>query len=288
MLTRLPQTRAARRGFTLIELLVVIAIIAILIGLLLPAVQKVREAAARMSCSNNLKQMGLAVANYAGANQDKLPPLSPIYSSGIPLTYDTFYGQILPYLEQDNLYTVAKNSGAIYNLGTSYVKIFICPSDGSVTNGIPTTGTTAYAASCYGPNYLVYGTSSGTGLVTGNIAQYTIGNIPDGSSNTVSVAERISSYQAYSTYCNTAWYPYAYGASGPLYGSQIGAFGLNYLPQTNAKAVSATPYGASSPHTTCQTLLLDGSVRGVSSAVSLTTWGYALQPADGQVLGSDW
>src|SRR5215510_15058717 len=97
-----------RRGFTLIELLVVIAIIGVLIGLLLPAVQKVREAAARMQCANNLKQIGLAVHNYADANE-KVPNAWLYQWNGFGgnspnRDITTFWHLILPFIEQDNLY----------------------------------------------------------------------------------------------------------------------------------------------------------------------------------------
>ena len=132
--------RARRPAFTLIELLVVIAIIAILIGLLLPAVQKVREAAARMSCSNNLKQLGLGMHNHADA-LGGLPycPYNPGLGGALTLTYKPWSAKhgwtvdILPFIEQQNVYM-------LYNLNVGWggtvnsvavatkIKVFICPS----------------------------------------------------------------------------------------------------------------------------------------------------------------
>jgi prepilin-type N-terminal cleavage/methylation domain-containing protein len=95
----------ARSAFTLIELLVVMAIIAVLVGLLLPAVQKVREAAARSQCQNNLKQIGIASHNAAGTYSNELPPALGPYPRNSPTSMiETSHVWLLPFIEQQNLY----------------------------------------------------------------------------------------------------------------------------------------------------------------------------------------
>jgi len=197
-----------RNGFTLIELLVVIAIIAILIGLLLPAVQKVREAAARMSCSNNLKQLGLALHNYESGNQ-KLPPLYPFTAPNSTVQNYRYtwsvLAQINPYLEQTNIYNTMDLTQMMYgptNQVTTQnqfavvqkVKIFLCPSDRSEPVS------SAFGVANIGPcNYVAnHGTGmAGNGSPINSDGIFPVQNgvkitdIIDGTSNTAMMSESI-------------------------------------------------------------------------------------------------
>lgn len=190
--------RPARLGFTLIELLVVIAIIAILIGLLLPAVQKVREAAARLKCQNNLKQIGLALHNYETANQ-YYPP-SFIHRGALTTNNGSWsiHGRLLPYVEQGNAYNVV-NLDAPYdsqlNTGvpTMRVPIFICPSEVNdqvrTKDGVPYVYPVTYGFNM--GSWLVFNPATNSG---GNGAFYPNSRLrpmsfTDGLSNTIAASE---------------------------------------------------------------------------------------------------
>jgi prepilin-type N-terminal cleavage/methylation domain-containing protein len=189
-----------KRGFTLIELLVVIAIIAILIGLLVPAVQKVREAAARMSCSNNLRQIGIGLHNYHGTFNRFMPARGNLQNPAqvtVPTVYGGWMCNLLPYVEQDNLLKSLTsypnfNFGTFLQNYTKTVKTFVCPSDGRGFDQNPGLGgMTSYlgvignepdlGAQFFGPTNGIF-----------DIASYgtRFADITDGTSNTLMVGER--------------------------------------------------------------------------------------------------
>ncbi len=207
MSTRCPVSTSQRRiaprlGFTLVELLVVIAIIGILIGMLLPAIQSVREAARRASCMNNLRQMCLAVHGYESANQH-FPPSFEI-EHGFVLTNNngswSIHGRLLPFVEQSNAYdkvnlNLSWDSQASTGIPTLRVPLYQCPSEvhDEVRRDNTTRQPKVYPQN-YGFNFgswLVYDPTSsrqgdGPFFVNSNVG---FGNIIDGTSNTMCAAE---------------------------------------------------------------------------------------------------
>jgi prepilin-type N-terminal cleavage/methylation domain-containing protein len=296
------------RGFTLIELLVVIAIIAILIGLLVPAVQKVREAAARTQSMNNLKQLSLALHSCNDAN-GKLPPSFGYFpgpndgtrnggNTGVcPAHGGSLHYFLLPYIEQDNLYRDPTNiQGDSWYAGTQgghnpfYVKTFMSPADNDYTTGVSVAngrpGTT-YASNAYvfSPNGNVGGANTDWGQAS---SRTIVSAFQDGTSNTIAFAE---------SYVDCGGTGKLWTESNSGQGAcdfQGGWFGTGQQGNGPYPQFKPTPSQCNpcmlQGHSSSVILvgLGDGSSRPVSSGISQATWMSALLPNDGVPLGPDW
>jgi len=313
-----------RVGFTLIELLVVIAIIAILIGLLLPAVQKVRESAKKTKCQNNLKQLALAAHSFNDANA-KLPILtnwsstagSPTYgyagyggadivpSDGLALS-GSWLGHLLPYIEQGNLFNAANGDlHTMYNgqpVRAYVVPTFVCPSDPSSDPNRPENETDGNWVGTQntppGKNQAITNYMGNGGVFRSRAPKDLVSSMPDGTSVTVMIGE---AYQ----YCDGSHGP-AWGGIYPDNGWKIPAFGNDstYNAAGSEPDYSATINGVPTSFQvlpkTCnigvlqtghssgmQVAMGDGSVRNVGT-ITVATWVAACTPNDGVPLGSDW
>jgi prepilin-type N-terminal cleavage/methylation domain-containing protein/prepilin-type processing-associated H-X9-DG protein len=219
-----------RRAFTLIELLVVIAIIAILIGLLLPAVQKVREAAARLKCSNNLKQLGLALHGYHDANGHFPAPRGTHTPAPLFTEFRGWMCEILPYVEQDalyhNMYTTPWYVGFFATYNTP-VNVFLCPSDPRTLTAVPAgngalTSYVGVTGSDNDVNLQFNGPTNGIFDIASRGTRLT--DIADGASNTLMTGERPPTANLFEGWWGASDYDNLL-STRQLYGDLFGASG---------------------------------------------------------------
>jgi prepilin-type N-terminal cleavage/methylation domain-containing protein len=283
------QRMRTRNGLTLLELLVVVLILALLIGLLLPAVQRVREVAARLSSTNNLKQMALATHGFADTHNGYLPLVDGFeYAGGDELIGFRFshHAMLLPYLEQQNAYRMFQDALKRDNGGlksTLLLKIFVSPADFSIA-GMP------------GPAHSICSYPANAQLF---VLFMKIDTIRDGASNTIAHAEHYSRGCGGDLRFDWTQGNFGYDGGGiwpatfadPKVGTEIPLNGV--IPSTTFQVRptlnECNPTLAQTPHRSGMLVsLMDGSVRTLAAGMSPATYWAAVSPTGGEILGSDW
>jgi prepilin-type N-terminal cleavage/methylation domain-containing protein len=284
-------TALQRSAFTLLELLVAIAIVAILLGLLLCAIQRVREAAIRLESMNNLKQIVLATHNFAHARNGRLPSIDGNLHSANP--GQALFVALLPFVEAGN---IQAGDGESPEVKYPNRRLFLSPADPSITGIIG--GLSSYAA-----NAQVFHGSPGLSWT-----------FQDGTSNTIAYAEHLAEAcgdLAYFFYFQRDVHPIVHRATFADGGSidDRANCGDDYPETTGNPPVSRAGYGghqtfqvapfpvrtkcnpklAQTPHTSGMLAAFgDGSIRTLAPSISETTYWGAVTPAGGELLGNDW
>jgi hypothetical protein len=269
--------RPRRPGFTLVQLVAAAALLAFLAALLLPAVQRVREAAARVGCVNHLHQIALATIHSSDVHESRMPPLAGNYHGD---SNGTVFFHVLPYLEAGALYQSSRDGQGNYNVWEAgvyarAVPTYRCPSDATNPDGASFHGWLATGS--YAANFLVFGDPDARSLQ--GKSRYPA-SIPDGTSYTIFFAER---YQR----CGEdacAWGYWGTSSWSPMfaYFSQA-RFQVRPAPDRCDAGLAQSPHPGA-----INVGIGDGSVRFVAGTISPLTWWAACTPAGNEVLGDDW